>query len=136
VALARIVGVQTARSDRTQGAAAANARAQFAALAPHIDTTGCAVISGASGVAEPTRQEAAFLAELGLPVRATATAIGHGPEPSFPASLALAAMAVQRGTLFAPLEATEAVMDRPLWQALVTSWGLWRGEAMALVGPA
>jgi 3-oxoacyl-[acyl-carrier-protein] synthase II len=134
--VARIVGVQTARSRRTEGAAAANAHAQFAALAPHIDRDGCAVISGASGVVEPTQQEAAFLAELGLPVRATATAIGHGPEPSFPASLALAAMAVQRGTLFAPLEADEAAMPGPLRQALVTSWGLWRGEAMALVGPA
>jgi len=135
-ALARIVGVLTARSRRTEGVAAANARAQFAALAPHIDRDGCAVISGASGVAEPTRQEVAFLAELGLPVRATATAIGHGPEPSFPASLALAAMAVRNGTLFAPLEANEGVMPGPLQQALVTSWGLWRGEAMALVGPA
>ena len=42
-------------------------------------------------------------------------------------------MAVAKGRLFAPLEAAEAAMSEPLRRALVTSWGLWRGEAMALV---
>ena len=36
---------------------------------------------------------------------ATATAFGHSLEPSFPANLALAAMALSRQRLFAPLEA-------------------------------
>ena len=43
----------------------------------------------------PTTEEQAFLAEIGVPVRATATALGHSLEPSFPANLALAALAVQ-----------------------------------------
>ena len=47
--------------------------------------------------------------------------------------LRLAAAAVARGRLFNPLEPAEAPMDAPLRQALVTSWGQWRGEAMALV---
>jgi 3-oxoacyl-[acyl-carrier-protein] synthase II len=91
------------------------------------------VISSTSGASAPTGEEAAFLQTLGLPVRATATALGHSLEAAFPASLALAAMAVAKGRMFAPLEAAEAAMPGTLRQVLVTSWGLWRGEAMALI---
>jgi hypothetical protein len=47
--------------------------------------------------------------------------------------VALAAIAVKHGTLFPPLEAGENAMAGPLRQVLVTSWGNWRGEALALV---
>jgi 3-oxoacyl-[acyl-carrier-protein] synthase II len=133
---AHIAAIRTDRCRRDPGQATANARAQFHAFAPHYDPAGAAVISGASGVAAITREEQAFLASLGLPVRASATAVGTSLEPSFPASLALAAIAVQRGALFGPLEAAEQSMTAPLRQALVTSWGHWRGEALALVTAA
>jgi 3-oxoacyl-[acyl-carrier-protein] synthase II len=94
---------------------------------------GSAVISATSGAPAPTGAEAVFLRKLGLPVRAAATALGHSLEAAFPASLALAALAVARGRLFSPLEAAEAPMLGELHQVVVTSWGLWRGEAMALV---
>ncbi|HEY0185511.1 MAG TPA: beta-ketoacyl-ACP synthase [Rhodopila sp.] len=135
-AYAHIAAIRTDRCRRLPGEATANARAQFDTMVPHHDPRGSAVISGASGVAAPTQEEATFLAGLNLPVRATATALGHSLEPSFPASLALAALAVRHGTLFPPLEAAEQVMTAPLTQALVTSWGHWRGEALALVTPA
>jgi 3-oxoacyl-[acyl-carrier-protein] synthase II len=135
-AYAHIAAVRTDRCRRAPGEATANARAQFDAMAAHYDPAGAAVISGASGAAAPTLEEAAFLAELGIPVRATATALGHSLEPSFPASLAFAAIAVSRGYLFPPLEAAERAMTTPLKQALVTSWGHWRGESLALVSPA
>jgi 3-oxoacyl-[acyl-carrier-protein] synthase II len=133
---ARIAAIRTDRCRREPLQATANARAQFEALAPHYDPQGAAVISGASGVAAITREEQAFLAELGQPVRAAATAIGASLEPAFPASLALAAISVQRGALFRPLEAAEQPMTAPLRQAMVTSWGHWRGEALALVTAA
>jgi 3-oxoacyl-[acyl-carrier-protein] synthase II len=136
VPFAHIAAIRTDRCDRDPGQATANARAQFHAIAPHYDPEGAAVISGASGVAAITAEEQAFLASLGLPVRASATAVGASLEPSFPASLALAALAVQHGALFGPLEAAEEVMTAPLRQALVTSWGHWRGEALALVTAA
>ena len=135
-AFAHIAAINTGRCHRDPGQATANARAQFEALASHWDPAGAAVISGASGVAAVTQEEQAFLASLGRPVRASATAIGTALEPSFPASLGLAAISVQRGTLFAPLEAAEQPMEAPLTQALVTSWGHWRGEALALVTAA
>jgi 3-oxoacyl-[acyl-carrier-protein] synthase II len=131
--IARIASVATDRCRRRPGEATATARRQLAALRPTLEQGNAAVISGASGVAAPTAEEAAFLRELNLPVRSAATAFGHSLEAAFPAALALAALAVAKGRLFAPLEAAEAVMSEPLRRALVTSWGLWRGEAMALV---
>ena len=95
-AYAHIAAIRTDRCGREPGEAAGNARAQLQAMAGHLDTARAAVISGASGARAPTVEEAEFLAEVGLPVRAAATALGHSIEPSFPASLALAAMAVQR----------------------------------------
>jgi 3-oxoacyl-[acyl-carrier-protein] synthase II len=132
-AYAHIAAIRTDRSRRQPGQASANARAQFDSMAAHFNPAGAAVISGASGAAAPTTEERAFLAELGIPVRASATALGHSLEPSFPASLALAALAVRHGVLFPPMEAAEQAMTAPLKQALVTSWGHWRGESLALV---
>jgi 3-oxoacyl-[acyl-carrier-protein] synthase II len=136
MAYGHIAAIRTDRCRRRPGEATANARAQFAAMAAHFDPSGAAVLSGASGVAEATLEERDFLAEVGVPVRATGTALGHSLEPSFPANLALAALSVREETLFPPLEAVEAAMTAPLRQALVTSWGHWRGEALALVTPA
>jgi 3-oxoacyl-[acyl-carrier-protein] synthase II len=84
-------------------------------------------------VAAITAEELAFLDLLGLPVRAAGSALGHGLEPSCLAHVALAAAALGHGRLFAPLEAREAPMERPLREVLVTAWGHWRGEGMALV---
>jgi 3-oxoacyl-[acyl-carrier-protein] synthase II len=135
-AYGHIAAIRTDRCRREPGEATLNAKAQLQAMASHLDPKGAAVISGASGAAAPTAEEGAFLADLGLPVRAAATALGHSLEPSFPANLALAAIAVQRGSLFPPLEVAEQAMTAPLTQALVTSWGQWRGESRALVTAA
>jgi 3-oxoacyl-[acyl-carrier-protein] synthase II len=135
-AYGHIAAIRTDRCRREKNEATVNARAQLQAMAAHYDPAGTAVISGASGAAEPTAEESAFLAGIGLPVRATGTALGHSLEPSFPANLAFAALAVQRSSLFPPLEAAEQAMTAPLKQALVTSWGHWRGEALAVVTAA
>jgi len=131
--LARIVAVTSDRSRRSPGAARAVAARQLAAIRPALDERAAAVVSGASGAPEPTVEEQGFLGELGLPVRATASALGHSLEPSFPAAIALATKALSQGRLFAPLEIGEAPMSGALRQVLVTSWGHWRGEGMALV---
>jgi len=131
---ARIAGIRTDRSRRAPGEATANAQAQRAALDPGREAA--AVISAASGAPAATQEEAAFLTALGLPFRAAATALGHSMEPSFPAAIALGALCIAQGRLFAPLEAAEAPMPGALSQVLVTSWGTWRGEAMALLAAA
>jgi 3-oxoacyl-[acyl-carrier-protein] synthase II len=131
-----IAAIRTDRCRRLPGEATVNARAQLAAMQMHFERSGAAVISGASGAAAATIEERAFLAELDVPVRATATALGHSIEPSFPANLAVAALAVRHGRLFPPLEAAETAMTDRLKQVLVTSWGHWRGESLALVTAA
>jgi 3-oxoacyl-[acyl-carrier-protein] synthase II len=128
---ARIAGIRTDRSRRRPGEATANAEAQLEVLALARD--GEAVISAASGAPAATQEEAAFLGKLGLPVRGIASAFGHSLEPSFPTALALAALSISHGRLFAPLEAAEKSFPGALSQVLVTSWGNWRGEAMALL---
>ena len=134
--LGRIGDVMTDRCRRRPGEATANARSQLSVVAPDLDRNATAVISGASGAHAATVEEQSFLAELGLPMRATATAFGHTLEPSFPANLALATACLRHGRLFAPLDPAEAVMDSPLRRVLVTSWGQWRGESMATVTAA
>ena len=132
-ALARIASVASDRCRRGPNEATANARKQLAALDGTYETASAAVISGASGAHAATTEEHAFLTEIGLPVRAGASACGHSMEPAFIANIALAAMAVSRGTLFPPLDSAEKPMDAPLRDALVTGWGHWRGEALAHV---
>jgi len=106
------------------------ARASAAALVGNMRSLlrpGYAVLSGASGVPEPTEDEAGFLAELRDagpaqgPVRRTADMMGHSVEAAFPANLALGALALARP-------------EAPP-QALVTGFGAWRGEALALLEP-
>jgi 3-oxoacyl-[acyl-carrier-protein] synthase II len=134
--LAHIAAIATDRSRRRPGEATTNATHQLMAMRHHLEPPHAAVISGASGAPAATREEADFLHDLGMPVRGTATALGHSVEPSFPANLALATLSLARQHLFAPLEPDEQPMTEELRQVLVTSWGHWRGEALAVVEPA
>ncbi|MFC7474448.1 beta-ketoacyl-ACP synthase [Dankookia sp. GCM10030260] len=122
--IARLTTVRTGAA-RRRGADTAEATA--ASLAGRLELKpGYAVISGATGAVEPTAGEAAFLTGLRDsgpaqgPVHQTADLIGHPIEAAFPAGIALGALTVAAGA--AP-------------QALVTGFGVWRGEALALVEP-
>ncbi|MBD0270599.1 MAG: beta-ketoacyl-ACP synthase [Acetobacteraceae bacterium] len=125
--LATIASVATGAARR---AGEDTARASAAGLAGNLRSLlrpGYAVVSGASGAAEPTAEEAGFLADLRDagpaqgPVLRTAESIGHSFEAAFPANLALAALALGRP-------------EAPP-QVLVTGFGAWRGEALALAEP-
>lgn len=131
--LATIAAIATDRCRRRPGEAGANAARQLEAMRALIDMPHAAILSGASGAPSATTEERAFLDGVGLPMRAVANALGHSLEPSFPAAIALAASAVGHGRLFPPLESAEAEMEGMLRHAIVTGWGHWRGEAMALV---
>ncbi|MBX6743864.1 MAG: beta-ketoacyl-ACP synthase [Acetobacteraceae bacterium] len=125
--LARIAALATgAARRRGEDTARASANRLAERIRPLL-REGYAVISGASGVAESMAEESGFLADLRDagpaqgPVRHSADLIGHTLEAAFPANLALAALALGQGK--APP------------QILVTGFGLWRGEALALVEP-
>ena len=94
---------------------------------------GAAILSGATGVQPQSAEERNALAAAlpGAPVRATATMVGHGVEAQFPLNVALAALALSRGQLWA--DKNEAQPRGTVTQMLVTSRGQRRGVGLALV---
>jgi 3-oxoacyl-[acyl-carrier-protein] synthase II len=129
--MAKLAAVVNARSNRKPGDVATTLRELWDKIAP-----AGAFISGASGVEPATSEERAFLASHpDLAVRATGTHIGHGVEPQFAMNVALAAIAVAHGRLFATHDATgfERTAEGALTRAVVTGVGHWRGEGLALV---
>jgi 3-oxoacyl-[acyl-carrier-protein] synthase II len=133
--VARLAAIGSDRSRREAGAVTRSLQGLFAKIAPDLNERHAAVISGATGVEPATGEERAFLAEHpGLMVRATGAQIGHGFEPQFPMNVALAALALRRGMLFAPCDkGFEQPMRGPLRQVIVTAVGHRHGEGMALV---
>ena len=130
--LARLAGVATdAAHQRAGGGSAAAARALWQRLGAPAE--GLGVLSGMTGVAEAREEEDAFLAGLGAAaVRRTGSLIGHGVEATFPANVALGALALSRGGFYPamdPADAGDGAVDR----ILVTGFGQWRGEALALL---
>lgn len=141
--IAQLKDVQSHRSKRSPGAATAVAEKQFAALASDLRQGELGVLSGASGYGPVTGEEKAFLAGIsektGAPVRGVGQATGHAMDATFLQNMVLAVAALEEGSLFGPVNddplETE-VAGVSLTQALVTSWGHLRGEAMALVEKA
>ncbi len=140
---ARLSGVVSDRSRRGTGEV-------ISVLETLAETLGVApggrplpVLSGASGGAPATGEERAFLEgsmEAGFvsAVRAYGSRLGHTVEAHAPLGVALAAMALHRGTLFPPCDtsALEKPFDGPFDRVLVTGVGHWRGEGLALIEKA
>ena len=133
--IARLNSVLSSRNLRKPGDAEALLREEWQTLAPVVRKECGVVISGASGAEPATSEENKVLAEIGLPVRATGTHIGHGMEAQFIANVALGCQAVRDGHLFPASGSGDRGETPPngICQALVTSVGNWRGEGLALV---
>ncbi len=136
--LARLAAVTSAQSDRAPGAAMAKATEQWRRIAALAGAEISAILSGACGAGALTAEEHEFLAALpgAPPVRGTAAALGHSMEASFLANIGLAITCLEQGRLFAPLAPAEPLEARDGGAAdriLVTSWGHYRGEALALI---
>jgi 3-oxoacyl-[acyl-carrier-protein] synthase II len=139
--LARIAGVATDVAHRREaGGSAATARRLWQSLAPPGDGR-LGVISGATGVAPALAEERAFLDDVAggaAVVRTPGSLLGHGVEATFPANLALGALALSRRGFYPPLDPG---LDMPqeistaVDRVLVTGFGQWRGEALALLEP-
>jgi len=134
--LARLARVLSERSARPPGAVTAALTRMWQTLAPQGAPAGMAVISGATGAQPATDEERAWLKSLpDVPVRATASFLGHGLEPQFAINIALATLALGREKLFPPADSSgvEREYEGPLKGVAVTAVGHWRGEGMALV---
>jgi 3-oxoacyl-[acyl-carrier-protein] synthase II len=137
---ARLGPVFSDRSLRRPGEAAANAARQFAAISEAAHHHPLAVITGASGVAAPTREERDFLSGLMekgevSTVRAASNMLGTAIDANFASGVALAALALSRKGFYKPTDDTgfeKPVATVPEAIAVMT-WGVWRGEGMGLV---
>jgi 3-oxoacyl-[acyl-carrier-protein] synthase II len=137
---ARLGPVFSDRSLRRPGEAAANAARQFAAVSKAARHHPLAVITGASGIAAPTREERDFLAGLMAKgevstVRAASNMIGTAIDANFASGVALAALALSRKGFYKPTDDTgfEKPLATPPEAIAVMTWGVWRGEGMGLV---
>jgi len=134
--LARLTAVVSDRSRRTPGAVKAALTELWGKVKDKVKSGHAALLSGATGANPATAEERSFLEEHGdLAVRATGSYLGHGLEPQFPMNVALAAVAIQNGSLFPPSDSTglERPMAGEVNQIVVTSVGHWRGEGLALL---
>ncbi len=101
-----------------------------------LDAKPDAVISGATGVSEATTFEMDFLSsKLGAdtPVRAFQTQIGQPLEATFPAGVALAALALKNNGFYAPFEEQEKPVSGDVSSIMVTSIGHHCGEGFAVL---
>ena len=132
---ARLVTAVSDRAERKGGGITQSLRGLWEKIAPSVDSGRCAVFSGASGAEPATGEERAFLAELGVAVRAPGSYVGHGPEPQFAMNAALATLALSHGAVYPPCDRTgvEKNMDEKLTQVAITGVGHWRGEGLALI---
>ncbi|HEY4254196.1 MAG TPA: beta-ketoacyl-ACP synthase [Roseomonas sp.] len=134
--IARLAGVA---SDATRRATAGEATAAAQRLLAKLPVAAAplGVMSAETGAAPATAEEEAFLA--GLPdatVRRAGSVIGHGIEAGFPAQVALAAIALDQGGFYPPLDPADTPSGATPRQVLVTGFGIFRGEALALLQPA
>jgi 3-oxoacyl-[acyl-carrier-protein] synthase II len=138
---ASVAAVASDRSRRRPGDAANTAQKLMQSLLPHIDGgRPLGVLSGASGVEPATREEGRFLEDLAgtasnPAVRAYGSVLGHGIEAHFLSGIALAALALSKGSFYAPFDRAgrEREVVGECRQVLVTSFGHWRGEALGLI---
>ena len=137
---ARLGPVLSDRCARRPGEAAANARKQFEEIRKAARHKPLAVLSGATGLAGPTREEREFLGglieagEVGT-VRSVVNLLGSSVEAAFAAEVGLAALALSRGGFYPPTDDTGFEKPRrfPAQGNRRHCWGVWRGEGMGLV---
>jgi len=128
--LAVLKGVDSRRSRRVPGSVGAALGEAFKALPAASGRV--AVMSGATGIAGITNEEIAALPAV--PVRFTASRLGHMTEAQFPAGIALAVESLRSGALPAPAAGSSETEAEGEPEAIyVTSVGHMRGEGLALV---
>jgi len=135
-ALGRLTSVVSDRASRKPGTITQALERLWDSVKVGVDANHAAILSGATGANPATAEERVFLeAHRDLAVRATGSYLGHGLEPQFAMNIALATIAVDRGSLFPPCDSTglEQPMNGELRQVVVTGVGHWRGEGLALV---
>jgi len=134
-AYAKIDSVITDQIDRRNKSLS---QALFAMLAEakekHSDTD--FVVSGASGAYGATGEEEKALKSGKFIYRAFSSLFGHMREAQFPFAVALAALAVRKGQIFAPFEEAEPEGNKHIASAFAVTAGIDRAEGIAHLSQA
>lgn len=138
---ARIDAVASGRCNRQPGAALASANALLNQVANQLPSGSLPVLTGCCGLQPQLNEERKFLDSLtsvGIsPVtRGVSTVLGSTMEARFPVNVALASLAISKGAFFDPFDDTgvEKPWSGSLEHVLISDWGHWRGESLALLG--
>jgi len=141
-ALAKVSAVLADRTARGSGAVRGKLADLWGRIEPRLRPGPVGILSGATGIEPATGEERAFFEDTAaarpLFVRATGSAIGHSVEPAPIANTALAALALDSGVFYPPLDSSgveDAAAVAP-GQIVVTSIAHWRGEGLILVETA
>ena len=109
-------------------------------VADQIPEGPLAVLSGCSGVQPQLSEELDFLGDLSLrgispAIRGVTTILGNTLEAQFPVNVALASLSVSKGAFFDPFDnsGVEQEYSGNPERILISSWGHWRGESLALI---
>jgi 3-oxoacyl-[acyl-carrier-protein] synthase II len=137
---ARISQVVSDRSNRQPGAAREVAEGLFKRISAQVPAGPLPVLSGCCGIQPQLKEEHDFLDGLSghgveAVIRGISSVLGNTLEAQFPLSVILASLALSRGAFFAPFDTTgvEKEFSGSPEHILISSWGHWRGESLALV---
>jgi 3-oxoacyl-[acyl-carrier-protein] synthase II len=137
---ARINKVVSDRCNRQPGGARKVADSLLEKVADQIPEGPLAVLSGCSGVQPQLSEELDFLSDLSIrgispAIRGVTTILGNTLEAQFPVNVALASLAISKGAFFDPFDnsGVEQEYSGKPERILISSWGHWRGESLALI---
>jgi len=138
--LARVASDTGRRDD--EAAISARLERLAAALEGETGQGPLGYLCGASGARQASDMERDFIDRLArnreVAVRTFGSVLGHGLEAQMPVGVALAAAALDQNRYYPPFDPSDpaAAGDMPAHCIAVTSFGHWRGEAIAVVAKA
>lgn len=137
---ARINSIVADRCNRQPGAARNVADGLLDKVADQLPEGPLAVLSGCCGVQPQLSEEHGFLNDLserGIDpaIRGMTTVLGNTLEAQFPVGVILASLAISKGAFFDPFDDSglEREFSGDPERVLISNWGHWRGECLALV---
>ncbi|MGB5486320.1 MAG: beta-ketoacyl-ACP synthase [Lysobacterales bacterium] len=137
---ARINKVVSDRCNRQPGAARQVADRLFEQISDQVPKGPLPVLSGCCGVQPQLKEERDFLtglSEHGIDpaVRGVTTVLGNTLEAQLPLNVILASLAISKGAFFDPFDdsGVEKTFSGAPQSVLISTWGHWRGESLALV---
>ncbi|MGA9575867.1 MAG: beta-ketoacyl-ACP synthase [Lysobacterales bacterium] len=137
---ARISQVVSDRSNRQPGAAREVAEGLFKRISNRVPPGPLPILSACCGVQPQLKEEHDFLNGLtghGIEpvIRGVTTVLGNTLEAQFPVNVILASLAISRGAFFDPFDSSgvEKAYSGSPERVLISTWGHWRGESLALV---